>query len=151
MPPNKINFIFFIYIYFFVIIYNCGCGYPEVKKITKNYYLVAIDILENESFCYSDNDGSFGFTLIKPTVFSVGYNKNYFFLKQHPFIDSVHLVNKKITNYYIIPKIDTINFIKNPYNDSIFKPMNEEEFNIKLKKLNIENKNLFTINIKELE
>lgn len=47
-------------------------------------------------------DGDYTVSVVGPTVFSLGYNDSFIILKQHPIGDN-DVINKSITNYYIIP------------------------------------------------
>ena len=66
-----------------------GFGFALKKHLFGNYYLTAVDIIEQcglsyRSESYSDIwGGNFGGTVIGQTVFAVGYNDKYLIAKQY--------------------------------------------------------------------
>ena len=72
-----------------------GCGFVHDEKITGPYRLVAIDISEQMSVCYTlEKSDCIG--RIPETVFSVGWNDRFIVAKQHP------SNNRSVTNYFIL-------------------------------------------------
>ena len=122
---------------------NC-IGDAYNKDLNAGYYLLAIDVKEDMSLGFQDKGSGFG--IIEPTIFAVGQNDKFIIVKQHPQV-SPNRINKKITNYFIIPLIEK--FSKFP-DKNIYGPLNLEEFKQKKEILNIKNLN-FTIVFKDLE
>lgn len=126
-------------IIFYVLMVLLSCNSFFIKDhIIGNYYLTATDIVEQSALSYQDNDnGSVFLTVVGETVYSVGYNNSYIFLKQYP-----NYPNKTITNYYIVKIQNNINYLqKNKYG-----PFTLEEFNNKCNELQIINIQ-YTINL----
>jgi hypothetical protein len=118
-------------------------GLAIKQQVIDNYYLIATDIDEDLSLSYcdpSDKSGCVG--IIIPTVFAVGYNKDYIIVQQHPrvFPDPP---NKRITNYFILP----VNYKSKRWGDNfgLVGPLTSEEFNKKRKELGIPDSLKFTI------
>lgn len=110
------------------------------ERIIGRYYLIAID--DNEQMHVSfqvDNNNSVG--IISQTVYSVGFNKNYIIVKQHP------QGNRKITDYYIVRIYHEMTYWPEK---GVIGPMTKDEFNKKRHELNISNIK-FTRVIKSLE
>jgi hypothetical protein len=72
-----------------------GCGFVHDEKITGPYRLVAIDVSEQMSVCYTLKKGDC-IGRIPETVFSVGWNDRFIVAKQHP------SNNRSVTNYFIL-------------------------------------------------
>ena len=72
-----------------------SCGFVHDEKITGPYRLVAIDVSEQMSVCYTLEKGDC-IGRIPETVFSVGWNDRFIVAKQHP------SNNKSVTNYFIL-------------------------------------------------
>jgi hypothetical protein len=134
----------------FILIFLSSCvgglGLAVNERITGNYYLVAADDIEQLSLSYhtEDMEDIYG-TVVGETVFAVGFNNHYIIVKQHPNID--FKVDKTITNYYILPLKEKINWENI---NGLMGPLRFNEFNQKRKELNIEDLE-FTINYKDLE
>ncbi len=56
----------------------------ERKELITNYYLLAIDLPDNMTLCYSDESGPVFSNLIAPTIFEVQWNERFIILKSHP-------------------------------------------------------------------
>jgi hypothetical protein len=129
-----------------ILLFLTSCEMAEKRKIVGNYYIVASDIGEQMNLAYNI-PGFRGYsTIVKHCVFAVGYNDKYIVVKQHPYNTNGH-PNKEITNYYIVPIQDSINWRTL---DKTIIPLNEVQFEDKRKELGIENIQ-FTIVYKDLE
>jgi hypothetical protein len=111
-----------------LLFFSAGCFRHEYKKpIINGYYLYAY--AADEDMCIMHFDKYGGLEIISPTVFSIGYDKDFIIAKQHPAIYP-EKENKKKTNYFIIS-------LKKPVawtGDNIaIGPLNESEF-IKMRK-----------------
>lgn len=125
---------------------NMGFAYQE--KIVGNYYLIAIDNIDQCGISYhKPSDGPDYGLIITETVFAVGYNNNFMIIKQHP-RTWPSPPNKKITNYYILPIKNEMNWRTN---NGLIGPLTEGEFIENRKKLQIPETLSFTKVIKELE
>ena len=92
-------------------------------------YAYAVD--EDMCLMYFDKYG--GLEIISPTVFSIGYDKNFIIAKQHPAIYP-EKENRSITNYFIISLQDTVTWTAQNIATG---PLSEKEFLEKRKKLNV--------------
>jgi len=122
-----------------IFITSLSCNDLIIKKhIVENYYLTAPDIAEQSSLTYKNNNkGNNYFTVVDATVYSVGYDSSYIFLKQYP-----HYPNKTITNYYIVERQKDVIC----YQEKIYGPFTLEEFNKKCSELRVKEVH-FTINL----
>jgi hypothetical protein len=99
-----------------------ACRHEYKKALCNGYALYAYAADEDMCVIYCDKYGCLD--IIGPTVFSVGYDKNYVIAKQHPAIYP-EKENKRITNYYIISLKQSISW-KNP--NVAMGPLNEKQF-----------------------
>ncbi len=104
----------------FFLLHLTGCGFVYDEKLVGPYRLVAIDITEQMSVCYSAAAEESCIGRIEETVFSVGWNAQYIVAKQHPSND------KSVTNYFILDIAkDRMN--SDP-SESVTGPLSEVEF-----------------------
>lgn len=90
--------ILIVIIFFFA---GCGGGIKQ-QKIFGEYYLTAVDYVKsNTSLSYRLKNGDF-IGIIGEMVDSVGYNENFFIVKQHP-LTNLNSYDTNTTNYYIVP------------------------------------------------
>ncbi|TAJ14735.1 DUF3997 domain-containing protein [Marinilabiliaceae bacterium JC017] len=127
-----------------VMLTSCIGRIVYEEKLTLGYELSAND--DMSGMCIYVNDGQYQIGVIHATVFSVGYNQDFIIAKQHPFVGSV--INKSITNYYIISIKDKIN--ASPDENKIG-PLTQEMFLIKRKELEIPDNLDFSITIDKLK
>jgi hypothetical protein len=121
-------------LYLILLLALSSCGFVINDEIIPNYYMTAPDISEQLSLSYHNStDGGNYATIVKETVFAVGYNHHYIITKQHPHKLSDTL-NRSITNYYILP-LDTPIDWHNMY--PLIGPLTLEQFENKKKELNI--------------
>ncbi len=73
----------------------CGCGFVHDERLTGNYRLIAVDVLEQMSVDRTLDSGS-AVGRINETVFAVGWDQRYIVAKQHPDND------RTVTNYYYL-------------------------------------------------
>jgi hypothetical protein len=120
----KNGYIKIVILCIFIICVFSNCEFAEDYKITEKYHLIAVDIGEDMSLCFSSRHE----IIIDQTVFAVGFNENYIIVKQHPYN------NRTITNYYIVPiyKEETLFPEK-----GILGPLTLEQFNEKKKELKL--------------
>ncbi len=139
---NKCQFMFLLASTLLV----CSCrGLFEDKEVAGNFHIVALGSKYDMSLGYEINDGGF-INIIPHVVFAVGYNEKYIIAKQHP-LDIKAGLNKKVTNYYIIPVS-----VKDQYwiEKEVIGPLTNEAFDERRKELNIEDVK-FTIVYSDLE
>ena len=89
-----------------ITLITSSCDYFEKQKITGHYYLVSVDTkYSTEIDYYFEPDANGGATVVRESVFAVGYNEKYIVAKQHPVDNDLgsRYPNRKITNYFIIP------------------------------------------------
>jgi hypothetical protein len=130
----------------FLTLLFCSCGFGRgfviKEKIVGNYYLVAADIEEDLSLSYHvDSDGDNWATVVDPTVFAVGYNEKYIFVKQHPRVFP-NLPDKRLTNYFILPLKQGFNW---KTKNGLIGPLSETEFERKRIELGIQDDIPFSI------
>lgn len=122
-----------------IFIFFIGCD--NKRTITSRYYLDAIDVIDNTCLYYEFDDKN-AVGVVQPTVFAVGYNNKYIFVKQHP------NNNKKITNYFIVPIYrDNTNWPEK----GVIGPLTLEQFKQKEEELRIGSNIKFTIEIEGLK
>ena len=136
-------------LYLSILMLFFGCQDLAIKeKIIENYYLVAADDSEGTILSYHDSsDGNNYSGIIEATVFAVGYNDNYMIVKQHPCV-LPHSPDKKITNYYILPLKNGMDW---KTKNGLVGPLTLEQFNEKRKELNISDELTFTKEIEDLK
>ena len=79
-----------------LLVFSAGCFRHQYKKpITGGYYLYAYASDEDMSVMHFDKYG--GLEIISPTVFSIGYDKNFIIAKQHP--NRQEEIQKRLFNY----------------------------------------------------
>ena len=106
-------------------------------------YAYATD--EDMTLMHFDKYG--GLEIITPTVFSIGYDKNFIIAKQHPTIYP-EKENKSITNYFIVPLKQSVKWT----DDNIaIGPLTENTFWKWRKKLNIADTLTFTITYDDIK
>ncbi len=100
-----------------------GCFRREFKQpIAKGYSLYAYACHEDMTIMYFDKYG--GFEIVGPTVFAMGYDKNFIIAKQHPAIYP-EKENRSVTNYFIIPLNKPVGWTSQ---DVVMGPFNETQF-----------------------
>ena len=141
------NIKFFIFS-LIICVLSCGGSLDVEEHLFDKYYLIATDTKEDLNLSYheSTDNPNYG-TIIKATVFAIGYNDKYILIKQHPrnFPDPP---NRKITNYYIIP-------VKKKFNwksmNGLLGPMTLNQFIEKKKELHISDSLTFNKVMNDLE
>ena len=135
-----------IYLNILSLVSLFGCGNSSYhEKLIHNKYLIAEEGLENMDISISIPNSDAYEGLIPSCVFSVGNNDAFIIAKQHPY--EFPNINKKITNYYIIPS-NSKDVQKE--NTKVIGPMTEQEFIIKASEFGI-SKISFNKVFKELE
>ncbi len=117
----------------------CSCGFVHDERLTGNYRLIAVDVMEQMSVDHSLDNGS-AIGRINETVFAVGWDQRYIVAKQHP------NNNRAVTNYYYLEMAKD-----SPYADpsaSVTGPLTAQEFASKQNELKLPP---FTRTIKSLE
>jgi hypothetical protein len=121
-----------------------GCEFAHEEKVVGKYYLVASDVVEDMNLGFQEHRSGYG-TLVKATVFAVGFNDEFIIVKQHPSIFP-YPPDNTITNYFIVP----ISSRMNPYED-IIGPLTKTEFETKKDELGIDKDLPFSIVLEDLE
>lgn len=115
-----------------ISLFISGClGTAYELELENGYYLLAVDTRSDMSLG-TTLSGDIGVGVIDATVFAVGQNSNLIVVKQHPKI-SPQVIDKAITNYYIIPLHKPVSKSKE---NNYYGPMSKTEFDKMLKKLN---------------
>ena len=96
-----------------------GCGFVHDERLTGDYRLIAIDVLEQMSVSRSLPGGD-TIGRIDETVFAVGWNDRYVVAKQYP------ANNRSVTNYYYLD-MSRDNAYADP-SQSVTGPLTEAEF-----------------------
>ena len=95
-----------------------GCwGFVYENRLVGKYGLVAVDIDEEMSVVEMLPSGD-AITLIGETVFAVGWNDEFIIAKQHPYDEENWLVQRDITNFFILSVLD----------GEVIGPLNESSF-----------------------
>lgn len=135
------------YIYLIMLLFFVGCSGLDKEQLIGNYYLTAIDYVnENMSLSYKLESGNF-IGVVNPTVFALGYSKEYIIVKQHP-LEFSKPPNKSITNYFIVPIKDKIHQFPD---ENKIGPLTALEFKEKRKALGISEELTFTKVIEDVE
>jgi hypothetical protein len=120
---------------------SCG-GFVIEKKVVGNYYLIAVDVIEDISLSHhKPSDGGAHAEVIPPTVFAVGHDDRYIIAKRHSLSDRTNI------DYYIVPVKADIDWRSGNY---LIGPLTLEQFEQKRRELNIQSMR-FTISYKDLE
>lgn len=118
------------------------------EHLVGNYYLVASDDEHQLGLGYhtSEDEDTFG-EIVPATVFAVGFNENYFILKQHPYIFAKP-PKTNITNFYILRNQKSFNFRTR---EGVYGPLTYDQFTLKRHELGIPDSLSFNIVYKDLE
>ncbi len=102
-------------------------------KITGNYYVLWIDIQENQGIYEEEGTDGPLIGLIPEYVFEIGHDDNFIIAKQHPTsgFQSGYQINTEITNYFLIDM--------NAQKDKVTGPLSLSEFEQLRKQLGISN------------
>jgi len=96
-------------------------------NVIDDYEIIWIDMHENRSLNKREQ-------LVPAYVFAAGHNEKYIFVKQHPLIPkSEDIIDKKITNYYLIERTNNV-FQDKP----MYGPLTKNKFINLCQKLKIE-------------
>jgi len=135
------------YTWIVLLVLLLSCGSIDKEHIIGNYYLTAVDYVdEGKDLSYNLGSGNF-VGVVGPTVFAVGYNEEYIIAKQHPReFPSLH--DKSTINYFIVPINNKVH--QSPDENKIG-PLTELEFIEKRKELGIPEDLTFTKVFKDLE
>ena len=110
-----------------MIFISCWDNRGENETIVNNYSIGWSDLISNRAILEKEKDFCCNI-IVSDYVFAVGHNSNFIIAKQHPYINDL-----SITKFYIIDiekrKTGTVN--------SVFGPMDENEFDKKKHELNI--------------
>lgn len=137
----------YLFIIFLIIIFSCDSSFRYKENIIGNYYLVALELNEDMSLSYKVNEEDDAFVgIVNPTVFALGYNKDYIIVKQHP-EKKPFVPDKTITNYFIVP---LNNKVSKSVEKNIIGPLSNEEFKNKRKELGVSSDLTFTRIFKNL-
>jgi len=121
---------FFFITFLLFVLNSCSLGFAVDTQVVGNYHLIATDAIEQMSLSYCEPNSNGCSGIIEPTVFSVGFNKDYIIAKQHP------NDNRNTTNYFIVPinpkKRVWVNYF------GTIGPLSLNEFNNKIAELNIQ-------------
>ena len=126
-----------------------SCESLAIKDhLVGNYYMVASDDQHHLGLGYHtpEDEDTYG-EIVPATVFAVGFNENYFILKQHPYIFAKP-PNTKIKNYYILRNQKIFDFRTR---DGLYGPLTFNQFNTKRHELGIPDSLNFSKVYKDLE
>jgi hypothetical protein len=130
------------------MIFLSGCLFDETtnRKVIGSYHLETVNGLEDLQLTYKKGGGEGIYnTIIPSTVFAVGNNQKYIIAKRHP-CSGLFTVDKSITEYYILPITDTIDW----KNIGLIGPLNLKEFDEKRNLIGIQDIK-FTITYSSVE
>jgi len=126
-------------------IFLSSCSGAYKYKINDIFLLIAID--DDEDMTLSYIDGQSIVDVVSPTVFSVGYNRNFIIAKQHPSKFPTP-GNRYMTNYFIV---DIRTVTSKNLNFKTYGPFTQQEFIKKEIELRVPNGLNFTKTFKSLE
>lgn len=104
----------------FACAFLTGCDLVHNERLTGDYHLTAVDVMEQMAVSRNLHDGLF-VGRIDETVFSVGWNDHYIVAKQHPGND------RSVTHYYYLdisrdsPHADPSESVTGPLTEAEFK------------------------------
>lgn len=117
----------------FILILFCGfltgCLFDSGSDtIVDDYEVIWIDVYENRALNKQEE-------LVPAYVFAAGHNSKYIYAKQHPLLPgSAEIIDKKITNYYLIERT------KNSFQDKPkYGPLTKLQFDSICNKLGVKN------------
>jgi len=116
------------------------------EKLVGDYYLDVHESRTDMTIVYVSEEG-YRVGLMRPTVFAVGYNKQFIIIKQHP----NHIrngINRSITNYYIVP---VENPVSRALDENVVGPLTKVEFEHARQEMAIPENLDFTIVFEDLE
>ncbi len=125
-----------------VLFLGCSSSYEE--ELIGRYSIKALDVRSNMAVYYQDGEYLIG--VIKPTVFSFGFNDEYIIVKQHP--ENFPEIDRSVTNYFIIPLKDKVS---QSFEKNLIGPMTEKQFKAKREELGISDELTFSETFKDLE
>ncbi len=108
---------------------SCWNNPSGSELITGNYYVEWNDLVANRAITEkTEKDSPYSTGVISNYIFAIGHNSDYIIAKQHPYLNDL-----TVTKYFIIDIKDreTRNVT------GIYGPLEKEDFDIKLKELNI--------------
>jgi len=77
-----------------------SCGFVEEKKITGNYYAIAIDAHESRALSYKINDDSY-VGIVEACLYSVGVSDHYLIAVQSSEYSTA--IDSSMLKYFIVP------------------------------------------------
>ena len=122
---------YFILVLSMVTISSCDSYYQ--KQIGDFYFIRYIDLKRTMDIGFGNKESSEG--LVDPTVFEVYWNEKYILVKTHPDF----LENRLLTEYYVIEKV---RFGEKRAKDYMIGPINEEQYEMEIKKLKLNINNM---------
>ncbi len=103
-----------------------GCGFVQDEVLVGRYRLVAVDIDEDMSLCWSLEDGNcVGDGLPGPTLFAAGFDDKYVVAAVHPRPKFETPTNRDVTQFFYVVRGNESNAfpnheIKGPFDEAAF-------------------------------
>jgi hypothetical protein len=124
-----------------------GCGMAIHKEnVVGNYYLIATDAGEDMNLGFKHSESSY-WTMVRNTVYAVGFNKEFIIVKQHP-REFPSQPDNTITNYFIVPIYSRV---IHSMDKDVIGPLSKEAFEDKKIELGIDKDLPFSIVLEDLE
>lgn len=112
-----------------LILNSCWNNPSEFDLIIGNYYVGWNDLVANRAIVEkTEKESPYSNGVISDYVFAVGHNSDFIIAKQHPYLNDL-----TVTKYFIID----LKKRKLGNNNSIIGPLEKEEFDKEIIKLNI--------------
>lgn len=129
------------------------CDVTWDDKLTGNYYLLAIDSMNDMCVTYYPKNGSMNFDITEGGIYEAGHDDNFILAKAYKTLidslgNSLHRYDMDITEYYIIPVDNTQSGLE--AQENCFKLTTKEKFEAKRKELGVSDKITFDIDFKKI-
>ena len=111
-----------------------ACGFVHEERLTGNYYLIAIDAMEDMSVSYYDKEFDVFQGICGNGVYEVGYDDHFIITKKYKELNRWKY-DKTVTEYYIIPVDNTGDSWK--AQEDCIGPLTKQEFEAKRKELGV--------------
>ncbi len=95
-----------------------GIGLAYKHDLTQDYAVWATDLTTQAAVVRKDMQGSGASSVVRPMVFSYGWNEAFIIAKQHPNLDGFDEVDTDVTHWFIVEVMS----------DTVHGPLTEDEY-----------------------
>jgi hypothetical protein len=116
-----------------------GIGLAYEHDLTQDYAVWATDLMTQAAVVQKDAQGGSGASsVVRPMVFSYGWNETFIIAKQHPNLDGFDEVETSVTHWFIIEVTS----------DTVHGPLTEDEYHRLYQRLGVPDDLDFTETVK---